>query len=382
MAINLHRLIFVSLLLFAGCSQSTVCSVNPVDPALTEMKDDLVDIVLKNVAIEFPYNAAHTYNSPEDVGELPRELHPSFWGSYDHHSCVHNHWVLVYLLRVFGQGGLARALDAIEHLNNSLTPENIAVEMDYFIERQSYERPYGWAWILYLTREAFLASATLPEAVGWLNALAPFADLLSTRLVAFLPNQTYPLRTGTHSSTAFALTLCLDYAIAVGDENLRASIVRTSLFYFENDYDLPSRLEPGGEEFVSPSLQEATLMQLVLSQQQQAPSVTAFQQWLDVALPAIHQQANMMNPVVVADRSDYKIVHLDGLNLARSWNLRRLLCSGDVASEEVVAAFAAAQQKHLDAALPHTITGDYGGDHWLCSFALLSLSESYAAPSK
>ncbi|RZJ41564.1 MAG: DUF2891 family protein, partial [Brevundimonas sp.] len=81
--------------------------------------------------------------------------------------------------------------------------------------------------------------------------------------------------------------------------------------------------------------------------------------------------ATLFTPASVSDRSDGKIAHLDGLNLSRAWCWREIasaLPESDIRA--VIARRAAAT--HLDAALPH-VTGDYMGEHWLASFALLAL---------
>ena len=86
-----------------------------------------------------------------------------------------------------------------------------------------------------------------------------------------------------------------------------------------------------------------------------------FERWFAAFLPSLmaREPATLFNPATVSDRSDGKIAHLDGLNLSRAWCWRALGYSedGDV---------------HLAAAMPH-LSGEYAGEHWLATFALLAL---------
>ena len=82
-------------------------------------------------------------------------LHPVFFGSFDWHSCVHGWWTLLTLRRLFprdGGGGtaIARLADA------TFVADKVAAELAYLDRPQSagFERPYGWAWLLYLHLEA------------------------------------------------------------------------------------------------------------------------------------------------------------------------------------------------------------------------------------
>jgi hypothetical protein len=86
-----------------------------------------------------------------------------------------------------------------------------------------------------------------------------------------------------------------------------------------------------------------------------------FGRWFAGFLPrlAAHDPATLFIPATVSDRSDGKIAHLDGLNLSRAWCWRSL-------------GYPQFADTHLEAALPH-VAGDYAGEHWLASFALLAL---------
>ncbi|MCA6321131.1 MAG: DUF2891 family protein, partial [Phenylobacterium sp.] len=182
----------------------------------------------------------------------------------------------------------------------------------------------------------------------------------------YLPLATYPVRTGVHSSTAFALALALDYARAAGDRDLEEILRAKALSWYARDLDCQA-WEPSGEDFLSPALMEAECLRRVLPQ-------VDFRAWFAGFLPraAEGDPASLFTPASVSDRSDGKIAHLDGLNLSRAWcwrNIAEALGSGDPAAE----AARTAADRHLAASLPH-VAGDYMGEHWLASFALLALT--------
>jgi len=301
---------------------------------------------------EYPNKLDHVMNGPHEL-QSPRALHPAFYGCYDWHSTVHGHWMLVRLLRQFPQ--LPEAAEIRRQLDEHLSEQPVAVEVAYFGQpnRKSFERTYGWAWLLKLQAE--LRSWDSPEARRWAQALQPLADTVTRALSDFLPRQTYPIRTGVHPNTAFGLTLALDYAQAVHDEKLGALIAERARTYFAKDTEAPLKWEPGGEDFLSPALEEATLMARILS-----PS--AFRSWMKAFLPAVK-----LTPAIVSDRTDPKIVHLDGLNLSRA----RCLYALSTALRRP--ALAQLGDTHAQASLPFIASGSYEGEHWLGTFAVQML---------
>ena len=301
---------------------------------------------------EYPNKLDHVMNGPHEV-QSPRALHPAFYGCYDWHSTVHGHWMLVRLLRQFPL--LPEAPEIRRLLDEHLSEQPVAVEVAYFGQpnRKSFERTYGWAWLLKLQAE--LRSWDSPEARRWAQALEPLADTVTRALSDFLPRQTYPIRTGVHPNTAFGLTLALDYAQAVHDEKLGALIAERARTYFAKDTEAPLKWEPGGEDFLSPALEEAALMARILS-----PS--AFRSWMKAFLPAVK-----LTPAIVSDRTDPKIVHLDGLNLSRA----RCLYALSTALRRP--ALAQLGDTHAQASLPFIASGSYEGEHWLGTFAVQML---------
>lgn len=347
---------------FLGCTVLAAAQAQDVDLVLTDAAaDSFAALALRCVRQEYPNKLDHVMNGAGEV-KSPKALHPAFYGCFDWHSSVHGHWMLVKLLRE--HPGMARAAEIRAVLDEHLSPGRIALEVAYLGEgnRRSFERTYGWAWLLKLSAE--LRSWDEPSARRWAEALQPLADELAARFLAFLPKQTYPIRTGVHPNTAFSLDLALDYARAAGDARFEALIRARARDWFGRDRRGPLAWEPGGEDFLSPCLEEAALMSRLLP----AP---AFRRWLEGFLPGL---PGGLVPAVVSDRTDPKIVHLDGLNLSRARALRRIaaaLGAGDVRS----AGLLRLADRHARASLPHLASGSYEGEHWLATFAVRMLAE-------
>ncbi len=269
---------------------------------------------LANVVREYPNKPDHVQGGPIDVRST-RSLHPAFYGSFDWHSCVHMHWLLARVRRLFP--GLPQGDAIVEIFDRHLTPANIAQECAY-LERpgsRSFERTYGWAWLLELTHE--LRRANDAGAQRSAAALAPLAHTIVRRYLAYLPLQRYPLRAGLHANSAFGLLFALDYARAANESALEASCTDAACRWFGNDRNAPAAWEPSGADFLSPALVEADLMRRVL-----APH--AFADWLGGFLPELAhgEPLALFTPAVVDDRSDPFLVHLDGLNFSRAWSFR------------------------------------------------------------
>ena len=298
----------------------------------------------------------------DETGLLPpKQLHPAFYGCFDWHSSVHGHWMLVKLLREFPD--LPGRAAVIEGLGRSLTPENIAGEMRYFeTASASWERTYGWAWLLQLSTE--LTQWDDPLGRQWAGKLAPLSQLIRDRYIEFLPRQEYPVRTGVHPNTAFGLSFALDYAAAVGDSALEDAIVSTANRYYANDRNCPLSWEPSGEDFLSPCFEEAALMARVVPRAE-------YEAWLGAFLPSLSTSPSL-KPANVSDRSDPKIVHLDGLNLSRAWNL--YVIADKLNDEALAQGLRDTAASHLAATLPHVTSEHYEGSHWLGSFAIYALT--------
>jgi len=319
----------------------------------------LAQIALSHVTREYPNKLDHVLRGTEDL-RGPRALHPVFYGSFDWHSCVHSYWLLTHLYRTFPTLPEGNEIAAL--VDAHFTDENIAAEVAYLQQpaRGTFERPYGWAWLLKLAAE--LAQHTTDGGRRWSRALEPLAHAFVERFLGFLPRATYPIRAGAHFNSAFALALAFEYP----DVRLMALISEKGIAWYGGDRDCPA-WEPGGDDFLSPALMEVECMRRILP-------ADAFLDWLDGFLPGLAERRprTLFTPAMVSDRSDGKIAHLDGLNLSRAFCLRtlaRALPTGD-SRRDIVLENA---ERHLAASLPH-VTGDYMGEHWLATYALLALT--------
>jgi hypothetical protein len=322
-------------------------------------------LALKGANREYPNKPGHVLLNDADA-KTPKALHPAFYGCYDWHSAVHGHWMLAHLLRAFPDLPEAKEIRAV--LNAHLTADNINAEVEYFNrpEAKSFERPYGWTWLLKLAEE--LHTWDDADAKKWSAAVKPLAELIAKRYVEHFPKQTYPIRAGVHSNTAFGFAFTHDYARAVGDKKLRAVIEERAKSYYGKDADAPARWEPDGADFLSPSLCEADLMRRVLS-------AAEFRDWFHHYLPsaAKGEPKSLFAPATVTDRSDPQLVHLDGLNLSRAWCMRGV-ASALAADDPARAILAASARRHAEAGLKHIASGEYSGEHWLASFAVHMLA--------
>ena len=312
-------------------------------------------VALGHVTREYPHKLDHVLSGDEDALP-PHVLHPIFYGSYDWHSCVHGWWTLLTLRRLFPEMNEAMAI--AELAGASFTLDKVAAELTYLERPMSagFERPYGWGWLLYLHHEA-----ARHEDRDWGDRLEPLAQAFAKRFKAYLPKLTYPITVGTHFNTAFALTLAHEWS-AHRDAELLREIEHWAEGAFGNRQDYRG-WEPGGDEFLSPALTAAHLMSRVRGRADFVP-------WLQAFLIDGGQIDHLFEPAYVSDRTDGKIAHLDGLSLSRAWSFRVL--ARKIAPHPRLATFEALADQHLEAALPH-VAGDYMGEHWLASFALLAM---------
>jgi hypothetical protein len=345
---------------FASAPVSAFAQTPPSAPSLTldEAKASrFAKLAMACVGKEYPNKPEHVLGADGDL-KPPRELHPAFYGCYDWHSSVHGHWMLARLLRLFPDMPDADQILAI--LDAHLSKDAMKAELAYFDskENRAFERPYGWAWLLGLSAE--LETSSHPNAKAWAEAVRPLAKEITRRFMDFLLKLTYPNRTGVHSNTAYSLSLALDYARAVRDVEFEGLLLAAAKRYFSGDKAAPLAFEPGGEDFISPALEEAALMAKVLDDAE-------FQKWLRGFLPDLKRLP--VSPAVVSDRSDPRIAHLDGLNMSRARNLYTLM-NHLPAKEASAAGLMDLADAHAKASLPFVASGNYEGEHWLATFAV------------
>jgi hypothetical protein len=330
-----------------------------------EAASSFARLALDCVQKEYPNKPGHVMNEDTEVRN-PQTLHPVFYGCFDWHSAVHGHWLLVRVLRLFPD--LEEATEIRRALNENITAENVLAEVEYLDQpnRKSFERTYGWAWLLKLAEE--LHDWEDADGRCWSDNLAPLTRAIVERYIDFLPRQTYSIRTGVHPNTAFGIAFAWDYARAAGATDLERMLVERSLTYYGDDAVYPAAWEPGGEDFFSPCLMEADLMRRVMSPED-------FAAWFERFLPRLKdgEPKSILEPAIVADRTDPKIVHLDGLNLSRAWCMMGI---ASVLPEENPGRtiLLEAARCHARDALRHVTSGHYEGEHWLASFAVYMLS--------
>ncbi len=323
------------------------------------------ELALAGLDKEYPNKPQHVMTGPESKLN-PRELHPAFFGCFDWHSSVHGHWMLVRLLKLYPD--YARAAEIRGRLDAHFQRELIQREADYFKEREnaSFERMYGWAWCFRLAAE--LNAWDDPQGRQWRTNIRPLENKLVELTMAYLPKLSFPVRTGVHPDTAFALAQTLDYAETVGNAELAQLVSRRSRNYYFDDAKYNDAYEPSGEDFFSPALNEADLMRRVLKPAE-------FASWLDRFLPGlgVGSAKRLLAPVEVSDVADPKLVHLAGLNLSRAWALAGI-AHGLPAQDPRMKRLDDAAAQHAEKGLSYVFSGHYEGEHWLATFAIYALS--------
>ena len=364
----MKQLTFLMLLIaMIACKQET--SVTPPQRAEVvlenvpkinlEEANRLAELPLSCVGVEYPNKLGQTIGGSKDL-QSPKELHPAFYGCFDWHSAVHGHWSLVSLLRQFPE--LEKKEEAQKWLLSSISKENIAKEVAYFDVKhnKSYERTYGWAWVLKLAEE--LKKWDAPIARELETNLKPLTDLMVEKYMDFLPKLNYPIRVGEHSNTAFGLSFAYDYALTANEEALLNLIKDRAKDFYSLDAGCPITWEPSGFDFLSPCLEEAALMKRVLSKEE-------FSDWINRFLPQLKETDFSMPVGEVSDRSDGKLVHLDGVNFSRAWSLNYI--ANDIPEFEHLNQVAV---DHINNSLPNIVGDGYEGGHWLGSFAIYALN--------
>jgi hypothetical protein len=330
--------------------------------------NEWIALAVDNIEREYPYMPWMVVEGP---GTLPshRGLHPTFFGSFDWHSCVEMYWVAVRLMRLVPETEAEnRARNVISGL---LTDDHIAIERAFLTApaTRNFERPYGWGWLLALQAE--LAGWDDPAGEDWAATLRPLAQTIAESLVGWLPLLTYPQRIGMHANTAFALLRSLDFAesqATAGDPSLLEAIHAAANRFFLADTDYPAHYEPSGADFLSAGLCEAELMSRILGAER-------FPDWLTSFLPGLvrAEPPQLFTPAIVSDGSDGQIAHLAGLNLSRSASF--LSIAAALPTDDVrVAPLEDAARVHAEAALDSVSGSHYMLEHWLAAYATLLLT--------
>lgn len=366
----MNKIITLLLLIFVwSCNTSEKKKENQKQlPAIVQAKTPILNLEEANrlaqlplhcMDTEYPNKLNQTIGSADDL-QSPKALHPAFYGCFDWHSAVHGHWSLVSLLKQFPE--LEHADDIKSKLLQNMSKENIMAEVAYFYGKHntSYERTYGWAWLLKLAEE--LHTWDDPTARTLEANLQPLTDLIVGKYIEFLPKLNYPIRVGEHPNTAFGLSFAYDYAITVGHDELKTMIEKRAKDFYLNDKECPLSWEPSGFDFLSPCLEEAAIMKRVLPKEE-------FKTWFADFLPQLKDKNFQLETGKVSDRTDGKLVHLDGVNFSRAWSLNAI--AQELPEYQHLKNIA---NQHINYSLPSIVGDSYEGGHWLGSFAIYALN--------
>jgi hypothetical protein len=324
-----------------------------------EQANKLAQLPLHCINIEYPNRLSQTLGSDTDL-KSPNTLHPAFYGCFDWHSSVHGHWSLVSLLKQFPDLENAKAIE--QRLLQNISRENIQTEVTYFLgyHNKSFERTYGWAWLLKLAETLHTWDSETARQLE--NNLQPLTDLVVGKYIEFLPKLNYPIRVGEHPNTAFGLSFAWDYANTVNNTTLKLIIEQRAKDFYLSDAGCPITWEPGGTDFLSPCLEEAALMKRILAK-------ATFKPWLDEFLPQLKNKSFILETGKVSDRKDGSLVHLDGVNFSRAWCLNTI--AENLPEYKHLKNMA---NQHINYSLPSIFEDSYEGGHWLGSFAIYALN--------
>jgi hypothetical protein len=330
-----------------------------------QQANNLAQLPLHCIETEYPNKIGHVTAGPEDQ-KRPRVQHPVFYGCFDWHSAVHGYWSAVTLIKNFPE--LEKREELLQKIQRNLTSENIKVEIAYLNtkDNKTFERTYGWAWLLKLQQELDSWESEYGKELS--QILQPLSDMVADRYVEYLPKLNYAIRVGEHSNTAFGMAFAYDYAVHAQNQALKSVIEERAIEFYLRDADCPISWEPSGYDFLSPCLEEVDIMRRILP-------AADFHNWIKEFLPHIENGKLEMEIGKVSDRSDGKLVHIDGLNLSRSWVLYGLAAQYPEYNNLTEIADA-----HITNTLPNLVADDYAGGHWLGSFAIYALQNAKNVP--
>lgn len=325
-----------------------------------------VQLGLMCIPREYPHASQGMLLAADDV-QPPRAMWPVFYGCYDWHSAVHNHWQLVRALRVMPDASWAS--DVVGLLDAQFREDSLSREAAYLRRFPTFEMPYGVAWLHTLCAEVnAISRAKNPHASmaqRWASALAPVHAAACENTIRYWKQLVVPNRAGAHANTAFAAGLMLD-AARMHRTAQTAEIEGCIRAYFDRWVRVASRIdaniEPLGYDFISPSLCEAELASRLMDDRE-------FRAWVTQA--CVHSRG--LRPLFPANPEDGQQSHFDGLNISRAWMLRRIAARlrTDLAW---YADLLAAADAHAQAGLSGTSHEHYSGQHWLGSFAMYLLT--------
>ena len=315
-------------------------------------------------------NPHYYYNVLRQPGDTqtPEDLWPAFYGCYDWHSAVHNHWALIKLLKTYPQ--IPEAVAIREKLNQSFTEDNINREFLYFQnnkEQYIFEFPYGQGWLLKVAEE--LKSWNDPDAQRWLENLAPLHKLCAAAAQVIWKDIDEVNLSGSHDAPSLNLSFALDYARAFGDEDLLKVVLKASKKFYGKMTKAPLRAEPFEYDFMSASLLVTDLMRKVYDQE-------TYLKWLKGFAPGLMDATSVAKDLQIkkTDKHDGYESHWDGYHLNRIWCLNGMLqLQAEFLDAETKAIWVKSMNDMWDYAQESIGKGNYDIDHWLSSFSVFAL---------
>ena len=324
-------------------------------------------VALDNITRDYPYATHHVARSADDIVE-PRKKNPAFANSFDWHSSVHMHFLLVSLLSTEPARTAPWRDEALETLAGHLSSEKLTAEAAFLRENPTWERPYGWAWAVELVRA--LHASSEPRLRDLTTGAEVLAETVFDLTAAWLPKMAAPVRHGLHSNTAFGLRRILLGARELGRHDVDDAIAASARRCFADDHAWNFHQERSGQDFLSPGLCEADLMAEVLTEDELAV-------WLPDFLSELTPESPALKPVTVLDPTDGYQSHLYGLGLSVAASIMRLAPrllqlaehSGNLDLADRIRGVLTTVDDLMAPGLEASVSDEYMASHWLATFA-------------
>jgi hypothetical protein len=297
-----------------------------------------------------------------------KDLWPSFYGCFDWHSSVHNHWCMIKLLKnhpSIPEAALIRA-----RLNEAFSVENMKYEAFFLSQNEEgyFEFPYGQSWFLKLADE--LKSWNDQDAKKWLKNSEPLLVLIEENHLKYW-NATPSVKiSGSHDSPAMGISFALDYSRSFKKKKLEKTLLAAAKKYYLTIENAPILSEPVEYDFMSGTLLIADLMRKVLSGKEYAV-------WLSKFTPELvdESRAHLALKINKIEVHDGYESHWDGFHLNRIWCLNGMLISlpKKSVSPSLKGKWTNAMNEMWDYAQLSIGKGNYDIDHWLSSFSVFAL---------
>ena len=297
-----------------------------------------------------------------------KDLWPSFYGCFDWHSSVHNHWCMIKLLKnhpSIPETALIRA-----RLNEAFSVENMKYEAFFLSQNEEgyFEFPYGQSWFLKLADE--LKSWNDQDAKKWLKNSEPLLVLIEENHLKYW-NATPSVKiSGSHDSPAMGISFALDYSRSFKKKKLEKTLIAAAKKYYLTIEKDPILSEPVEYDFMSGTLLISDLLRKVLSGKEYAA-------WLSKFTPELvdESRAQLALKINKTEVHDGYESHWDGFHLNRIWCLNGMLISlpKKSVSPSLKGKWTNAMNEMWDYAQLSIGKGNYDIDHWLSSFSVFAL---------